>query len=60
MFLYFSYGDLSPRSTFARTVSMVWFLVGLVLNGIIVGFITTALTTAGEPEETSLYNTKVQ
>lgn len=55
----FSYGDLSPRSKLARTISMIWFLTGLILNGIIVGFITTALTTIDQPEQYSLYNTKV-
>ena len=56
----FSYGDLSPRSKLARTISMVWFLVGLILNGIVVGFITTALTSIDQPERYSLYNTKVR
>ena len=37
---------------------MVWFLVGLVLNGIIIGFVTTALTSIGQPEDISLYDTK--
>ena len=54
-----SYGDLSPRSAIARTVSMVWFLTGLILNGIIIGFITTAMTSFGQPEEIKIYNTKV-
>ena len=53
------YGDLTPRSVMARTVSMIWFLTGLILNGIIIGFITTALTSLGLPQEVKLYNTKV-
>ena len=54
------YGDLTPRSVIARSVAMTWFMVGLVLNGIIIGFITTALTTLGLPQEIKLYNTKVR
>ena len=38
---------------------MVWFLTGLILNGIIIGFITTAMTSFGQPEEVKIYNTKV-
>jgi len=51
------YGDLTPRSVLSRSIAMTWFLVGLVLNGIIVGFITSALTSFTSEESISLYNT---
>ena len=54
-----SYGDLTPRSVPAKLLSIVWFLIGLILNGIVVGFITTALVTINEPKKVTLYNTKV-
>ena len=50
---------MAPRSVIAKTISMVWFLVGVILNGIIIGAITTALTAIGVPGEVKLYNTKV-
>ncbi|XP_065669709.1 uncharacterized protein LOC105850908 isoform X4 [Hydra vulgaris] len=53
------YGDLSPRSVLSRTFAMVWFLTGLILNGIIIAFIVTNLTTLSSSKEYMLYNTKV-
>jgi len=52
------YGDVVPRSHGARIISTAWILTGLVLNGIIIGFITTALTSIDVPDDVSLYNTK--
>ncbi|XP_065685087.1 uncharacterized protein LOC105844513 isoform X2 [Hydra vulgaris] len=53
------YGDLSPRSILSRTFAMVWFLTGLILNGIIIAFIVTNLTTLSSSKDYMLYNTKV-
>ncbi|XP_047125709.1 uncharacterized protein LOC105850908 isoform X2 [Hydra vulgaris] len=53
------YGDLSPRSVLSRTFAMVWFLTGLILNGIIIAFIVTNLTTLSSSKDYMLYNTKV-
>ncbi|XP_065669705.1 uncharacterized protein LOC105849170 isoform X5 [Hydra vulgaris] len=53
------YGDLSPRSILSRTFAMIWFLTGLILNGIIIAFIVTNLTTLSSSKEYMLYNTKV-
>ncbi|XP_047125702.1 uncharacterized protein LOC101241605 isoform X1 [Hydra vulgaris] len=53
------YGDLSPRSVLARIFAMVWFLTGLILNGLIIAFIVTKLTVFSSNSEYMLYNTKV-
>jgi len=52
------YGDVTPRSTCARVFTLVWVMIGLVLNGIVIGFITTAVTSIDTPTDISLYNTK--
>jgi len=53
------YGDVTPRSFIGKLVSIVWILMGLVLNGIIISFITAAVTTINIPTEYGLHNTKV-
>ena len=53
------YGDLSPRSIPARTFALIWFLTGLILNGLIVGFIVTNLTSLSASEDLMLYDSKV-
>jgi len=52
------YGDIAPRSHGARVLSVVWIITGLVLNSIIIGYITTSLTSIDLPGDITLYNTK--
>lgn len=54
------YGDLIPRSILGRIIAMIWFLVGLILNGIVNGSIVSSLAIIGQPNEIKLYNTKVR
>ena len=55
----FRYGDMAPRSIFARIIVMIWFIAGMVLNSIIIGFVVTNLTSISLPSQFMLYDTKV-
>ncbi|XP_065055863.1 uncharacterized protein LOC135684291 isoform X3 [Rhopilema esculentum] len=48
------YGDITPKSYYGKLVSIVWMLVGPVLNGMVVGIITTGLTTSLVGYDTNL------
>ena len=50
---------MTPRSVLAQMISMVWFVIGMILNSIIIGFIVTNLTSISLPSEFLLYDTKV-
>ncbi|XP_065669649.1 uncharacterized protein LOC101238067 isoform X5 [Hydra vulgaris] len=52
------YGDLTPRSFFAKLVSIIWFIIGLSLNCITIGFIVTNITTVTLPADFIMYDTK--
>ncbi|XP_065685076.1 uncharacterized protein LOC100197582 isoform X2 [Hydra vulgaris] len=53
------YGDLVPRSILGRIISMIWFIIGIILNSIIIGFIVTNLTSITNVDDIIMYGTKV-
>ena len=62
--LYFSfyphrYGDKTARGFWARIVAILWTMVGLVVNGILIGALSTAVTIASVDETTTLYGSTV-
>ena len=54
------YGDISPSTVISRLFAVVWILVGLVSSAILIGGITTALTTASVLNDAKLYGTQVR
>ncbi|XP_065669654.1 uncharacterized protein LOC100199700 isoform X3 [Hydra vulgaris] len=53
------YGDLTPRSFIAKLISIIWFIIGLTLNSIIIGFIVTNITSITLPPDFIMYDTEV-
>eukprot|EP00794_Sanderia_malayensis_P004564 gene4564-5161_t len=53
------YGDIAPRGSFGRIIGVVWTLVGLVVNGILISSISTALTVITVKQQTMLYGANV-
>jgi len=53
------YGDLVPKSTAARLISIIWILTGMVLNSILLAYVTSTFTSVAESHTVELYNTKV-
>eukprot|EP00795_Rhopilema_esculentum_P007448 gene7449-13212_t len=53
------YGDISPRGEIARSIAITWTVVGLVVNGILVSSLSTALTVISVSEQTLLYGANV-
>ena len=58
IFYFRSYGDLAPKSKFARVIGMMWMLVGMVTLALLNGQLTSALTVA-QVRETKLYGEEV-
>lgn len=57
--LYCRYGDRTPLSNAARVIAMVWTLTGVILIGILVGFIAVSLTSVAVGVDYKLYGAKV-
>ncbi|XP_065685065.1 uncharacterized protein LOC105845853 isoform X1 [Hydra vulgaris] len=53
------YGDLTPRSFIAKLITIIWFIIGLALNSIIIGFIVTNITSITLPPDFIMYDTEV-
>ena len=53
------YGDISPRGYIARSIAILWTAVGLIVNGILVSSLSTALTVITVDEQTMLYGANV-
>ena len=53
------YGDKTPQTFGAQCVAIVWMLMGPIINGIVIGAITTSMTTIQLEVDPSLYGTKV-
>ena len=58
-YLFFSYGDRSPRGFVARIFAIIWVLIGLVITSIFTGVVTTSLTAITLSTDVKLYGTKV-
>jgi len=52
------YGDITPRTIRGRVVAIAWTLAGLVLSGILLGSLTSSVTSLTLPPEVKLYGTK--
>ena len=57
---FFSYGDVTPVSVGGKSLSIVWIMMGLVLNGMIIGHISSQLSVANSEEPVKMYNAKVK
>ena len=53
--IYYRYGDRTPLSNAARIVAIVWTLTGVVIIGILVGFIAVSLTSVSVGVDYKLY-----
>ncbi|XP_065061366.1 uncharacterized protein LOC135688444 isoform X2 [Rhopilema esculentum] len=53
------YGDIVPSSIVSRIFAVLWILVGLVTSAILIGGISTALTTSSTLPGVKLYNTEL-
>lgn len=53
------YGDIAPRSFFARIFSFFWILIGLTIISIFTGAVTSALTELSLTKELKLYGKKL-
>ncbi|XP_066925678.1 uncharacterized protein [Clytia hemisphaerica] len=53
------YGDFAPTKVGARIFAMIWALVGLVMTGIVIGAIVTALTTVNGAAQFKIYGSQV-
>jgi len=53
------YGDITPRGVLARSIAIIWTAVGLIVNGILVSSLSTALTVITVDEQTMLYGANV-
>lgn len=53
------YGDKTPRSCMAQSVAIVWMLMGPIINGIVIGAITTSLTTINLESDPKIYGSVV-
>eukprot|EP00795_Rhopilema_esculentum_P012024 gene12024-2609_t len=51
------YGDITPRTIKGRIVAIIWTLAGLVLSGILLGALTSSVTSLTLPPEVQLYGT---
>ena len=58
IFYFRSYGDLVPKTKFARVIAMMWMMVGMVTLSLFSGKLTAALTVA-QVRETNLYGEEV-
>ena len=56
----FSYGDITPRSVAGKLIAFFWMLIGPVLNSLIVGSLTTAITAVISSKSTMLYGMTVR
>eukprot|EP00795_Rhopilema_esculentum_P001278 gene1278-15663_t len=52
------YGDLTPRTFAGRVFGIIWILISLILNGILIGSLTSSVTTMTLPSPLMLYGTK--
>lgn len=59
MCFFCSYGDKTPRSFLAQVVAIAWMLMGPIINGIVVGAITTSLTSINLESDPKIYGTRV-
>lgn len=58
--MYISYGDKSPKSIVARTFSIIWIMLGLIIMAIFTANVTSALTAVSlELTPSSLNGVKV-
>lgn len=55
---YCRYGDRTPLSNPARLVAIVWTLTGVIIIGILVGFIAVSLTSVSVGVDYKLYGAK--
>ena len=55
-----SYGDRTPMSQLGRIFAVGWVLVGLVIISVMMGALTTALTTITSVSDTTIYGSKVR
>ncbi|XP_065060766.1 uncharacterized protein LOC135688018 [Rhopilema esculentum] len=53
------YGDITPNTIVSRLFAVIWILIGLVSAAILIGGLTTALTTASVLPDVTLYGTKL-
>ena len=53
------YGDIVPSGIIPRTFAIMWILVGLVTSAILMGAITSVLTTASVLGEAKVYGKQV-
>lgn len=53
------YGDRSPRSIPARIFGIIWTLIGLVIISVLVGALSTTLTSVTVEHPIILYGSKV-
>ena len=53
------YGDITPKTIPGRIFGVIWTLVSLVLNGILIGSLTSSVTTLTLPPAVKLYGTTV-
>eukprot|EP00794_Sanderia_malayensis_P004812 gene4812-5442_t len=53
------YGDFTPRSNLARSIAMAWMLIGPIMNSMVIGVITTAMTSIHVKKNIMLYGTSV-
>lgn len=51
----YSYGDRTPLSNVGRIVAIIWTLAGVVIIGILVGFIAVSLTSVSVGVDYKLY-----
>ena len=50
---------MTPNTISSRLFAVIWILIGLVTSAILVGGLSTALTTASTLPEAKLYDTEV-
>ena len=53
------YGDIVPYTAISRIFTIIWILIGLITAAILIGGISTALTSNIAMTDTKLYGIKV-